>query len=433
MDHSQDEALLQRVPSQDNVVNRSTGSSNAKALKVTGLTVLACLLLAGQALTAYLVWGQKEHINALTTGQEKLKTELTRKMSAAPPKAMHLPMNSMPLLKDFSDESSDQPSTKKKSSIPLTVVVGGRADEECKTADRKRDLQDLLRQEMDLHLTDGRSSVQRNQERVNRITQLKEEIRLQETHRDSSQSHATSTADHEKLLERRMRLRETHQKLIENELMKMERELQEEQIGGVEGEMSYLRRERRILVLQIEALRRENQQAYADLENQSRQHQQEINNIREESLQADHEKLLERRMRLRETHQKLIENELMKMERELQEEQIGGVEGEMSYLRRERRILVLQIEALRRENQQAYADLENQSRQHQQEINNIREESLQVFRAFREVLEEQRQMSERRYRNLLLDAVQDAVHLSSQNLQLREEIQQLRKSLNPTP
>ncbi|KAI2657163.1 HLA class II histocompatibility antigen gamma chain [Labeo rohita] len=122
MDHSQDEALLQRVPSQDNVVNRSTGSSNAKALKVTGLTVLACLLLAGQALTAYLVWGQKEHINALTTGQEKLKTELTRKMSAAPPKAMHLPMNSMPLLKDFSDESSDQPSTKKKSSIPLTKL-----------------------------------------------------------------------------------------------------------------------------------------------------------------------------------------------------------------------------------------------------------------------------------------------------------------------
>lgn len=59
----------------------SCRGSNGKALKVTGLTVLACLLLAGQALTAYLVWGQKEHISALTTGQEKLKTELTRKMS----------------------------------------------------------------------------------------------------------------------------------------------------------------------------------------------------------------------------------------------------------------------------------------------------------------------------------------------------------------
>ncbi|XP_016349683.1 polyamine-modulated factor 1-binding protein 1 [Sinocyclocheilus anshuiensis] len=221
-----------------------------------------------------------------------------------------------------------------------SVVDGGRAEEECETADRKRDLQDLLRQEMDMHLTEGRASVQRNQERVNRITQLKEEIRLQETHRDSGQSHATSTADHEKLLERRRRLRETHERLIENELMKMERELQEEQMGGVEGEMSYLRRERHILVLQIEALRRENHQAYADLE--------------------------------------------------------------------------------------------TQSRQHQQEINTLREESLQVFRAFREVLEEQRQMSERRYRNLLLDAIQDAVHLSSQNLQLQEEIQQLHDTSDPT-
>ncbi|XP_016347777.1 H-2 class II histocompatibility antigen gamma chain-like [Sinocyclocheilus anshuiensis] len=121
MDEHQDRALIQRMPSQETVLNRGgTGSSNGKALKVAGLTVLACLLLAGQALTAYLVWGQKEHISALTTGQEKLKMELTRKMSGAPPKAMHLPMKSMPLLKDFSDESSDQTS-KKKSSVPLTV------------------------------------------------------------------------------------------------------------------------------------------------------------------------------------------------------------------------------------------------------------------------------------------------------------------------
>uniref|UniRef100_A0A8C2A9A8 H-2 class II histocompatibility antigen gamma chain-like n=1 Tax=Cyprinus carpio TaxID=7962 RepID=A0A8C2A9A8_CYPCA len=103
MDEHQDQALFQRVPSQETVVNRGgTGGSN------------------GKALTAYLVWGQKEHISALTTGQEKLKTELTRKMSGAPPKAMHLPMKSMPLLKDFSDDSSDQ--TSKKSSVPLTKL-----------------------------------------------------------------------------------------------------------------------------------------------------------------------------------------------------------------------------------------------------------------------------------------------------------------------
>lgn len=57
---------------------------------------------------------------------------------------------------------------------------------------------------------------------------------------------------------------------------------------------------------------------------------------------------------------------------------------------------------------------------------------LQVFRAFREALEEQRRMSEGRYRALLIDAIQDAVHLSSQNLQLQEEIQQLRKARIPT-
>lgn len=48
------------------------------------------------------------------------------------------------------------------------------------------------------------------------------------------------------------------------------------------------------------------------------------------------------------------------------------------YLRRERQILVLQIEALCRENQQAEADLETLYKLHQQEIHSLREESLQV-------------------------------------------------------
>ena len=44
--------------------------------------------------------------------------------------------------------------------------------------------------------------------------------------------------------------------------------------------------------------------------------------------QGVHEKLLERRTRLRETHERLIEDELMKMERELQEEQVRAAEQE---------------------------------------------------------------------------------------------------------
>lgn len=56
-------------------------SPNGKALKVAGLTVLACLLLAGQAFTAYYVVGQKDHLQALEQGQDTLKKELTRMLT----------------------------------------------------------------------------------------------------------------------------------------------------------------------------------------------------------------------------------------------------------------------------------------------------------------------------------------------------------------
>ncbi|XP_055034600.1 CD74 molecule, major histocompatibility complex, class II invariant chain a isoform X1 [Misgurnus anguillicaudatus] len=120
MAEQQNDALIERVPSEENLIlgsRQTSRSSNGKALKVAGFTVLACLLLAGQALTAYFVWGQKQHIDSLTQGQELLKNELTRKSSAGAPKVMRLPMNSMPLLKDFSDETSDQ-----KQTVPLTKL-----------------------------------------------------------------------------------------------------------------------------------------------------------------------------------------------------------------------------------------------------------------------------------------------------------------------
>lgn len=44
--------------------------------------------------------------------------------------------------------------------------------------------------------------------------------------------------------------------------------------------------------------------------------------INDTLCQVEHEKLLERRMRLRETHEKVMEDELMKMERELEEQQV---------------------------------------------------------------------------------------------------------------
>ncbi|GAA6078761.1 trichohyalin, partial [Tachysurus ichikawai] len=52
-----------------------------------------------------------------------------------------------------------------------------------------------------------------------------------------------------------------------------------------------------------------------------------------------------------------------------------------------------------------------------------------VFRTFRQVLEEQKRLSEGRYRTLLLEAIQDAVYLSSQNQQLQTDNMQLLKAL----
>uniref|UniRef100_A0A1A8FHM1 Uncharacterized protein n=1 Tax=Nothobranchius korthausae TaxID=1143690 RepID=A0A1A8FHM1_9TELE len=109
--------------------------------------------------------------------------------------------------------------------------------------------------------------------------------------------------------------------------------------------------------------------------------------------------------------------------------QTEGPQRELLVLSRERRVLVLQMEALRTEAQQAETDLQDQHRRHQTELHCLREESLQVFRVFRQVSEEQRKLSEGRYRSLLLEAVQDAVYLSAQNQQLQADNKQLHKAL----
>ncbi|KAI4872769.1 hypothetical protein NFI96_027006 [Prochilodus magdalenae] len=87
---------------------------NAKAFKVAGLTLLACLLLAGQALTAYFVLGQRDHITALEHGQENLKNQLLTRRASVAPKKMQVPMNTMPLMTALTDDDSP------KQKVPLT-------------------------------------------------------------------------------------------------------------------------------------------------------------------------------------------------------------------------------------------------------------------------------------------------------------------------
>ncbi|KAF7228103.1 transcript variant X3 [Nothobranchius furzeri] len=147
--------------------------------------------------------------------------------------------------------------------------------------------------------------------------------------------------------------------------------------------------------------------------------------------QLEYNEAQERRRQLKEDHARLMQEEVVRMEEDLAREQppTEGPQRELLVLSRERRILVLQMEALRTEAQQAETDLQDQHRRHQTELHCLREESLQVFRVFRQVSEEQRKLSEGRYRSLLLEAVQDAVHLSAQNQQLQADNKQLQKAL----
>ncbi|KAM4555329.1 CD74 molecule, major histocompatibility complex, class II invariant chain a [Odontesthes bonariensis] len=117
MDHSVDDAPLASgslAGSEETLVRRAvpTGGSNGRALKIAGLTTLACLLLASQVFTAYVVFDQKQQIHTLQKSSERMGKQMARSSHAMSPMKMAMPMNSLPLLKDFTDEDSETPLTK---------------------------------------------------------------------------------------------------------------------------------------------------------------------------------------------------------------------------------------------------------------------------------------------------------------------------------
>lgn len=57
---------------------------------------------------------------------------------------------------------------------------------------------------------------------------------------------------------------------------------------------------------------------------------------------------------------------------------------------------------------------------------------FQTFRSYREMFEEQKAALDQRYRQLLEDAIQDAVFLSSRNNELQEENQSLKQCMYKT-
>ncbi|KAF3838253.1 hypothetical protein F7725_010021, partial [Dissostichus mawsoni] len=153
-------------------------------------------------------------------------------------------------------------------------------------------LQTQLKQEMEKHIREGKGNVEKVQERVARIQQLREALR-EETLKDGASAEKSdlyqqSELEYSKAQERRTQLKEDHGRLIQAELEKMERDLAQEQLSteGPQRELLVLSGERRVLVLQMEALRDEAQQAETDLQNLYQKHQTELHCLREESLQV---------------------------------------------------------------------------------------------------------------------------------------------------
>ncbi|XP_044069341.1 insulin-like growth factor-binding protein 2 isoform X2 [Siniperca chuatsi] len=83
------------------------GGRSSRAYKVAGLTLLACVLIAGQAMIAYFLLSQRSDIKSLEEQSNNLKAELTKGRSdAVHPMRMHIPMNAPKLMDDFVDEEA---------------------------------------------------------------------------------------------------------------------------------------------------------------------------------------------------------------------------------------------------------------------------------------------------------------------------------------
>ncbi|XP_061758106.1 centrosomal protein of 290 kDa [Nerophis ophidion] len=147
-------------------------------------------------------------------------------------------------------------------------------------------LQEELRQEMEALIKEDRASVEKVQERITKILQVRECLREKNT--------AAIKCDLCLQLEghhapgRRRQVKELGRRLIQREVEKMEKDLAKEQLPshGVQRDLLVLSRERQVLVLQMETLRAEAQQAQKDLQDQNEVHQREMQHLREESLQV---------------------------------------------------------------------------------------------------------------------------------------------------
>ncbi|KAJ8254662.1 hypothetical protein GJAV_G00195620 [Gymnothorax javanicus] len=109
MADQQDAALLERADSQSSVVNVRQPRPGPSDLKIAGFVCLACMLIAGQALTAYLVLSQKSQISSLEDTTDRLKLKMMMTPKGGPVREVRMPMFSAPMMTlDLGDADTDK-------------------------------------------------------------------------------------------------------------------------------------------------------------------------------------------------------------------------------------------------------------------------------------------------------------------------------------
>ncbi|KAJ8337567.1 hypothetical protein SKAU_G00365330 [Synaphobranchus kaupii] len=125
MAEQQDASLLERADSQSSVVNEANTRSRPSDLKIAGFVLLACMLIAGQGLTAYFVINQKGQISSLEKTADLLKIKLTqRPRGSSAGSVVRMPMYNTPLLMmETTDMASKKKTPMKKLEDTVTVSV----------------------------------------------------------------------------------------------------------------------------------------------------------------------------------------------------------------------------------------------------------------------------------------------------------------------
>ncbi|XP_048884231.1 CD74 molecule, major histocompatibility complex, class II invariant chain a [Brienomyrus brachyistius] len=103
--------------------DRASNGSTARALKISGLTMLACMLVAGQALTIYYVASQHSQIRDLENTASNLKLQASRRPSGpSSPQVVRMPLYNMPMLMDMRNVDNNKiPATKLENTAKLSM------------------------------------------------------------------------------------------------------------------------------------------------------------------------------------------------------------------------------------------------------------------------------------------------------------------------